>query len=462
MRLKIIFLALLFPMLVYGQWGTPNPRDIILGFQTTGDGLYFRGSGKPTFIPTTNQNPYIYIDTTNTGVYYWESSKWIRLSVHYASTAPKPGTSTTRDSLNMWYNSADSNSYTYSIKLSAWVPSSGVYIGTSAPANVAAGVSNGAIIYDRSFWYDTSDSTYNIYSDGSWVEISPQTLAYNQTLSRITISNGNHIDLPAMLGATPTVDGIAGLVPKPVAGQDTMFLAGDGTWKPISALSSGGDAWGSQVVQTDNSLQGTGILGDPLGVKTTGAVAGYVLKFNGSEWVPAPDSLYSGEASATDEIQTLSLVSTALSLSLGGGTISLAQTFTYIQDSSNLVLSLTRANDLTLPEYVGATGSTRGRPGLVPEAAVGQQDLFLKGDGTWTSPSITNVAVETNTTIDGDGTVPSPLGVNAANTRSLLAVGTYKNDGDAATNGVAVGEWYYLAEANTLGLSYGTLRKRVY
>lgn len=38
-------------------------------------------------------------------------------------------------------------------------------------------------------------------------------------------------------GATLTTDGTQGLVPQPTAGQQDFYLAGDGTWKPLSGLS---------------------------------------------------------------------------------------------------------------------------------------------------------------------------------------------------------------------------------
>lgn len=37
-----------------------------------------------------------------------------------------------------------------------------------------------------------------------------------------------------MVGATETTDGIAGLVPVPVAGDQLKFLSGDGSWKEIN------------------------------------------------------------------------------------------------------------------------------------------------------------------------------------------------------------------------------------
>ena len=45
--------------------------------------------------------------------------------------------------------------------------------------------------------------------------------------------------ISVMTGATDSTDGISGLVPAPVAGQQNLFLKGDGTWgDPTSGLTS--------------------------------------------------------------------------------------------------------------------------------------------------------------------------------------------------------------------------------
>ncbi|MEM7375134.1 MAG: hypothetical protein AAF587_41455 [Bacteroidota bacterium] len=53
------------------------------------------------------------------------------------------------------------------------------------------------------------------------------------------------------------------------------------------------------------------------------AVANDVLKWNGTAWTARPDSVDDADADPNNEIQALSLVGSDLSLSLGGGTVSL-------------------------------------------------------------------------------------------------------------------------------------------
>ncbi|MEZ4827522.1 MAG: tail fiber domain-containing protein [Bacteroidia bacterium] len=70
-------------------------------------------------------------------------------------------------------------------------------------------------------------------------------------------------------------------------------------------------------VATDMSLD---LLSD---VSSAGASNSEVLKWNGTEWAPATDAVNDADASTTNEIQTISLSGTTLSLSLGGGSVNL-------------------------------------------------------------------------------------------------------------------------------------------
>jgi hypothetical protein len=109
-----------------------------------------------------------------------------------------------------------------------------------------------------------------------------------------------------------------------------------------------GDDWGAQTAVTTSRLSGNGTAGSPLDIAQQGANTGEVLKWNGSAWAPAGDAVggtgdvYSGgvgisvtgsspnfvinntgDLSNTNEIQAISLTGNQLSLSLGGGTVTL-------------------------------------------------------------------------------------------------------------------------------------------
>jgi hypothetical protein len=59
------------------------------------------------------------------------------------------------------------------------------------------------------------------------------------------------------------------------------------------------------------------------GVNTAGAAPGSILKFDGTDWVTGNDEVNDADADPVNELQTLSLSGTTLSLSNGGGDINL-------------------------------------------------------------------------------------------------------------------------------------------
>jgi hypothetical protein len=118
----------------------------------------------------------------------------------------------------------------------------------------------------------------------------------------------------------------------------------------LYAAKAPGDNWGNQTVQTNGTLSGNGAATNPLGLAQQGAALGQVLKWNGTNWIPQDDATggggtannytggtginitgtapsfvinNTGDLSPTNEIQTLSISGTNLSLSAGGGTVSL-------------------------------------------------------------------------------------------------------------------------------------------
>jgi hypothetical protein len=65
-------------------------------------------------------------------------------------------------------------------------------------------------------------------------------------------------------------------------------------WAPGVDVGGGsGDDWGDQVVQTDASLSGTGIIGNELTLAQQGATNGQVLTWDGSAW--GPDDIAAGD-----------------------------------------------------------------------------------------------------------------------------------------------------------------------
>lgn len=106
--------------------------------------------------------------------------------------------------------------------------------------------------------------------------------------------------------ATLTGSGIVGsaLGIAPQGATNGQVLKFNGTsWVPgndNTGTPGGGDDWGTQVVVTNATLTGTGVTGSSLGLAPQGASNGQVLKFNGTTWVPANDL---GDAWGTQVVQ---------------------------------------------------------------------------------------------------------------------------------------------------------------
>lgn len=139
-------------------------------------------------------------------------------------------------------------------------------------------------------------------------------------------------DCPALSGATSLVNGAAGIVPEPLAGQQNDFLRGDGTWAAGNA----------------------------------GTVTSLSLSMP-SEFTVSPASITSsGTFTVTKASQSGNTFFAAPNGSAG------APTFRSIAP-------------VDLPTMVGATSLAAGIAGTVPTPSAGQQAYFLRGDGSWST-----------------------------------------------------------------------------
>ena len=85
----------------------------------------------------------------------------------------------------------------------------------------------------------------------------------------------------------------------------------------------------------------------------------------------------------------------------------------------------------TKDAFTGATSETAGAKGLVPAPAIADKDKFLRGDGTFATPTDTTYAAFTGATADDDGTaglVPAPA--SGADVKLLCSDGTWKTLAD--------------------------------
>jgi hypothetical protein len=203
------------------------------------------------------------------------------------------------------------------------------------------GVSNGQVLkWNGSAWTPAAD-----------LDNDAQTLSFNASTGVLSISGGNSVTLPMSAGGdnwgsqvvqtTPTLSGDGtSSDPLTIAQQGAtngQVLKWNGTtWAPANdvdndaqtlslignilsisggnsvTLPSGGDNWGTQVVQTTSVLSGNGTSANPLTIAQQGATNGQVLKWNGSTWAPGSDN----------DAQTLSISGNTLTIS-GGNSVTL-------------------------------------------------------------------------------------------------------------------------------------------
>ena len=192
-------------------------------------------------------------------------------------------------------------------------------------------------------------------------------------------------------GASSTTDGSTGLVPKPVKGDQGKYLRADGVWaspantdtKVTTTLAPTTKAY---IAGTSNPATSTGTLVFDTGVyldTTAGALV--ATKFTGS-LVGNADSA----TKATNDSLNNPITGYIKGLSVSGRTITITK-----GDGTTDTLT-TQDTNTTYNVFTGATSSAGGKTGLVPAPAVGQQNRFLKADGTWAIPVDTDTKV-TNT-----------------------------------------------------------------
>ena len=74
-RLSLLLLASVFSIQANGQYPATGNK-MRLGYQTTGDGLIFRGSGNPSYTPSGINSAYTYIDTVSGNVWNRYGGSW--------------------------------------------------------------------------------------------------------------------------------------------------------------------------------------------------------------------------------------------------------------------------------------------------------------------------------------------------------------------------------------------------
>lgn len=235
-------------------------------------------------------------------------------------------------------------------------------------------LTNGGQVYLGDFFDNTDEQALGFSGDtlyltnGGWVylgdyldDTDQQTLSYNPTTGELSISNGNAVSI---------------LLP---------------------------DDWGTQVVQSDNTISGDGTGVNPLSIAQQGAISGQVLTWNGSTWVP--DNVADGDS--TNEIQDLTITGNILTITNNpnASPIDLGpyldntdeQTLSY--DPQTGVLTISNGNGVNLPIPIPDDWGTQ----------VAQTDNTISGDGTSANPlGVAQQGATSGQVLTWDGTTWTP------------------------------------------------------
>jgi 2-hydroxy-3-keto-5-methylthiopentenyl-1-phosphate phosphatase len=70
---NVLWILFLIPVVMYSQnSGYPiNQRNVVTGYQTTAEGVFYRGDTTPTFTPVKRFGTYMYVDTLTSNIFMY-------------------------------------------------------------------------------------------------------------------------------------------------------------------------------------------------------------------------------------------------------------------------------------------------------------------------------------------------------------------------------------------------------
>ena len=204
------------------------------------------------------------------------------------------------------------------------------------------------------------------------------------------------------------------------------------TIKGTGATTVTSDANGVITVNsTDNNTTysagaGLSLSGTTFSVNTNGSVAsGNTGVLNGgtvySEVRPTADGTFVKKANTT--AANITALDTAAKNAIKALSVS-GQTITYTKGDGTTGTITTQDNNTTYSAFTGATSSAAGTAGLVKAPAAGDQNKFLRGDGTWAADNNTTYSAGTGLSLSGTTFSVNTNGSIASGNTGVLNGGT--------------------------------------